>query len=246
MVEGHIGGGSYSQDTFPIEVEALCAMGPREPLQGPENVGHQQSAVTDSRLEVYDRLSPLLFQLTRDSQALKRVKLRSGAELESVFFSVSALCDIIHTIALSEQGLGLQSCGFYSFQSRNETVVLALTAVLIVLEIYELLAHNAINDMPLLEQTKSGEREVLPIFSSGQQSPSSHASPGRGLHTYGRLDTVVRYTVMDFHLGQLRRLLEFNMEGSTSWQPNAIYHLESTRGRLDALRMWIQDLVSQA
>ncbi|OJJ77752.1 hypothetical protein ASPBRDRAFT_202666 [Aspergillus brasiliensis CBS 101740] len=247
-VEGQTCGDSFPEETtFMMNIEGLWSLGSRGMIPPHGDMGLQHSAtVTNIRLEVYDKLSPLLFQLTQESQALKQVEPCPGAELDSVFFSVSSLCDIIHSIARPEQDLGIQGSGSYSLQSRDEVFVLALTAVLVVLEIYELLTRKAIDDVSLLEQTKSGEREVRPIPSSDNGSSASPAGLRRGLHTNGRLDTVVRYTVMDFHLGQLRRLLESDIEGSRVWQPNAMSHIESTRGRLDALRRWIQDLISQA
>ncbi|RHZ57055.1 hypothetical protein CDV55_103135 [Aspergillus turcosus] len=185
-----------------------------------ERIQRLTPSVPDWRLDVYGQLSPILLRLNEDRQSLKRGTLSTDRSLDELFSTISALCDTVQIIT-QLGGSSMPSINAFSEepqQSGQGTLMLALTAVCMSIEIYELLAVGPEDKALLLLQGLDGSERRDSISGSGNERhcerssvqnllrPTSSGHRQRS-HTTGRVGAVVRYTVMDFHLGQLGQLL---------------------------------------
>ncbi|RHZ54249.1 uncharacterized protein CDV56_107617 [Aspergillus thermomutatus] len=166
-------------------------------LMDPDLEGMQRvtASLADWRLDVYGQLSPILLRLNEERQSLKRGTSSTDRSLDELFSTISALCDTVQIIT---------QLGASSMPSRNAfpeepqpsgqgTLMLALTAVCMSIEIYELLAAGP-EDKALLFQGVNDPDRRDSIFgssferhcegSSVQNFPSAvHRPPS---HTTGR------------------------------------------------------------
>jgi hypothetical protein len=213
-------------------------------------------SLADWRLDVYGQLSPILLRLNKERQLLKRDTPSIDRSLDELFSIVSALCDTVQIIA-HQGGSSVSSRNAFSKEpqpSSQGTLMLALTAVCMSIEIYELLAAGPDDKAFLVQGADDADRRdsilgsgierhcrassvqnLLPIPSAGHHQLS---------HTTGRLGAVVRYTVMDFHLGQLGRLLHVVADYSMFAEDKMTVDINQTRNKLDGLRSWIQKLIA--